>query len=91
MWIWVPEPLVQTGSVVWTQRSPRINRNVLFFVSAVAVVFLLAGAILGIWSAKEMRETVSEQFNQQQLAVPGMSRTHREADRVPQKGDPFSA
>jgi PAS domain S-box-containing protein len=51
------------------ESRPRVNRNVLFFVSAVAVFFLVAGGVLGILSAREMRETVSDQFNQQQLAV----------------------
>jgi two-component system, NtrC family, sensor kinase len=50
-------------------RRPKMNRNVLFFVSAVAVLFLLAGGGLGIWSAREMRETVTEQYSQQQLVI----------------------
>jgi PAS domain S-box-containing protein len=41
----------------------------LFFVSSIAFLFMLAGAGLGLWSAREMRETVADQFNQQQLAV----------------------
>lgn len=51
------------------ERRPKINRNMLFFVSSIAFLFMLAGAGLGLWSAREMRETVADQFNQQQLAV----------------------
>jgi len=51
------------------EHRPRINRNVLFFVSGLALIFMLAGAGLGLWSARELRETVADQFNQQQLAV----------------------
>ncbi len=50
-------------------KRPRIERNVIIVVSAVALFFLAAGALLGIWSAGEMRELVSEQFNAQQLVL----------------------
>jgi len=56
-------------SLMSAERRPKINRNVLFLVSSIAFMFMLAGAGLGLWSAKEMRETVADQFNQQQLAV----------------------
>ncbi|MBN1104429.1 MAG: PAS domain S-box protein [Deltaproteobacteria bacterium] len=48
---------------------PRLNRNLLVLVSAVALLFMVAGAGLGLWSAREMREVVADQFNQQQLVI----------------------
>ena len=50
-------------------RRPKIARKVLLIVSVTAVLFLAAGLVLGLWSAKEMREEVAEQFNQQQLVI----------------------
>jgi len=48
---------------------PKINRKVLIAVSATAALFLAAGLALGLWSAREMREVVGDQFNEQQLAI----------------------
>ena len=50
-------------------KRPRIKKNVLVIVSAIALLFLTAGAVLGLWSAREMRELVAEQFNEQQLVI----------------------
>ena len=36
-------------------RRPKIEKNVLVIVSAIALLFLGAGALLGLWSAREMR------------------------------------
>jgi two-component system NtrC family sensor kinase len=52
-----------------TQKRPRIERNVFIIVSAIALFFLAAGAVLGIRSAGEMRELVGEQFNAEQLVL----------------------
>ncbi len=38
-------------------------------VSVAAVIFLVAGTVLGLWSAREMREQVGDQFNEQQLVI----------------------
>ena len=46
-----------------------IRRNVIVTVSVAAVIFLVAGTVLGLWSAREMREQVGEQFNEQQLVI----------------------
>jgi two-component system NtrC family sensor kinase len=51
------------------QKRPRIERNVFIVVSAVALLFLAAGALIGIWSAGETRDLVGEQFNAQQLVL----------------------
>ncbi|MEJ2726225.1 MAG: hypothetical protein P8175_16615 [Deltaproteobacteria bacterium] len=51
------------------QNRPKIEKNVLFIVAAIALLFLGAGAVLGLWSAKEMRELVAGQFNEQQLVI----------------------
>jgi two-component system NtrC family sensor kinase len=48
---------------------PRIEKKVLAVVSAIALLFLAAGAVIGIWSAAEMRDLVGEQFNEQQLVL----------------------
>jgi two-component system, NtrC family, sensor kinase len=50
-------------------RRPKITRKVLIAVSVTAVLFLAAGLVLGLWSAREMREVVAEQFNEQQLVI----------------------
>jgi two-component system NtrC family sensor kinase len=52
-----------------TQKRPRIERNVLIIVSAIALLFLAAGGLIGIWSAGEMRDLVGEQFNAEQLVL----------------------
>jgi len=52
-----------------SERRPRIAGKVLVIVSVTAALFLAAGLALGLWSAREMREEVAEQFNQQQLVI----------------------
>ena len=51
------------------ERSFGIKKNVLIIVGLGAVLFLAGGAVLGLWSAGEMREEVGRQFNEQQLAI----------------------
>jgi len=46
-----------------------IKKHVFVAVTLVALLFLSAGAVLGYWSMGEMREQVSEQFNQEQLVI----------------------
>jgi two-component system NtrC family sensor kinase len=48
---------------------PRINKRVLVVVAGIALIFLAAGLALGLWTALEMRNLVSDQFNEQQLAL----------------------
>ena len=50
-------------------RRPRIAKKVLFIVSVTTVLFLAAGLALGLWTALEMRDLVSDQFNEQQLML----------------------
>jgi two-component system, NtrC family, sensor kinase len=50
-------------------RRPKITRKVLMAVSVTAAFFLAAGLVLGLWSAREMREVVGDQFNEQQLVI----------------------
>jgi PAS domain S-box-containing protein len=52
-----------------TEIRPKTGKKVFSIVSAVALIFLAAGAVLGIWSASEMKELVGEQFNAQQLVL----------------------
>ncbi|MEW6668466.1 MAG: ATP-binding protein [Thermodesulfobacteriota bacterium] len=52
-----------------TERPPKLKRNVLGLVAAVAIAFMAAGAGLGIWSARDMRQVVADQFNQEQLVM----------------------
>ncbi|MFH2012432.1 MAG: ATP-binding protein [Pseudomonadota bacterium] len=46
-----------------------INKKVVFIVCLSAVIFIVAGIILGIWSGREMREIVGKQFNEEQLVI----------------------
>ncbi len=46
-----------------------IRRNIFIIVCLTAMIFLAAGISLGLWSAKEMREQVGGQFNEQQLVI----------------------
>jgi two-component system NtrC family sensor kinase len=50
-------------------RRPRIAKKVFILVAIVALLFLGAGLALGLWSAREMRQVVSEQFNEEQLVL----------------------
>jgi two-component system, NtrC family, sensor kinase len=50
-------------------RRPKITRKVLIAVSVTAALFLAAGLALGLWSARELREVVGDQFNEQQLVI----------------------
>ena len=52
-----------------TDMRPKIGKKVFIVVSVAALIFLAAGAVLGIWSAGEMRDLVGEQFNAQQLVL----------------------
>ena len=46
-----------------------IKRNIIIIVSLTALIFLAAGAVLGLWSAKEMKRVVGEQFNEEQFVI----------------------
>lgn len=46
-----------------------IRKNIIVIVSAAAALFLFADIILGLWSAREMREQVVDQFNEEQLVI----------------------
>lgn len=48
---------------------PKIAKEVFVVVLIVALLFLGAGLALGLWSAREMRQVVSDQFNQEQLVL----------------------
>ncbi|MBW1702450.1 MAG: PAS domain S-box protein [Deltaproteobacteria bacterium] len=50
-------------------KFPGIRRNIFIIVCLAAVLFLAGGAILGLWSAREMREQVVGQFNEEQLVI----------------------
>jgi two-component system, NtrC family, sensor kinase len=50
-------------------RRPKIAKKVFIVVLIVALLFLGAGLVLGLWSAREMRQVVSDQFNQEQLVL----------------------
>lgn len=51
------------------EKRPKINKEVVVIVCAAALLFLAAGLVLGLWSAREMKEVVADQFNEQQLVV----------------------
>jgi len=51
------------------ERRPKIAKKVLLIVCVATVLFLAAGLALGLWTALEMRDLVSDQFNEQQLML----------------------
>ncbi len=51
------------------ESRPKINRNLVIGVCLLALVLLAAAGLLGIWSARQTRELVSRQFNQEQLVI----------------------
>ncbi|MCJ7830891.1 MAG: PAS domain S-box protein, partial [Desulfobacterales bacterium] len=44
-------------------------RNILLAVAAITVVVLAVGLTLGLWSARDMRQLVAEQFNEEQMVI----------------------
>jgi two-component system NtrC family sensor kinase len=46
-----------------------IRRNIFIVVCLTAMIFLAAGILLGLWSAKEMRKQVADRFNEEQLVI----------------------
>lgn len=46
-----------------------IRKNIFIIVCLTALIFLASGAVIGIWSAGEMKELVVEQFNEEQLVI----------------------
>lgn len=47
----------------------KIENNIYTYVLLSALVFLGAGAALGFWSSRELRQMVSHQFNEEQLVI----------------------
>ena len=45
------------------------RKRIILIVSVTAFIFLVADALLGLWSASEMRAQVASQFNEEQLAI----------------------
>ena len=48
---------------------PKLARRVGVSVVAGGILFLIAGAFLGLWTIQGMKETVADQFNQEQLVI----------------------
>ena len=46
-----------------------IRRNIFIIVCSGSLIFMAAGILLGLWSARKMREQVGRQFNEEQLVV----------------------
>ena len=46
-----------------------IRRNIFIVVCSAALIFLAAGVLLGLWSAREMRQQVADRFNEEQLVI----------------------
>lgn len=51
------------------RNTPRLRKGILLIVCSTAIVFLTGGVWLGAWSARSMRESVVEQFNEEQLVI----------------------
>ena len=48
---------------------PKLVGRIAVSVGIGVVLFLLGGAMLGVWTIQEMKETVTDQFNQEQLVI----------------------
>jgi two-component system NtrC family sensor kinase len=48
---------------------PKLARRIAVSVGVAVVLFLLAGAMLGLWTIQEMKKIVTGQFNQEQLVI----------------------
>lgn len=61
---------------------PKIEKHVIAFVAVMAVCFMIAGALLGLWTIREMKEFIGTQFNQEQLVIArtAQQRIERELD-----------
>lgn len=51
------------------KKLPIIRRHIAIVVSLFALIFLLAGIALGLWTVREMKNQVVEQFNNEQLVI----------------------
>ncbi len=51
------------------RNTPRLRKGILLVVCSTAIVFLACGTWIGIWSAKEMKGLIAEQFNEEQLVL----------------------
>ena len=50
-------------------KGSAIEKKVLLMIFVAALILLAGGAALGVWSAGQMRETVKQQFNEEQLVI----------------------
>ncbi len=48
---------------------PRTRKRVVIAVAVTSLAFLAAGGILGFWSARELKDVVADQFNEEQLTM----------------------
>jgi hypothetical protein len=48
---------------------PENKKHILITVMSLAVLLLVAGAALGVWSAGQMRKDITDQFNQEQAVI----------------------
>jgi len=50
-------------------KRPENKRNVVVLVSTIAVLFIMSGIAMGIWSSSKMKEQVVRQFNEEQMVI----------------------
>ncbi|MFH1490268.1 MAG: hypothetical protein ABII06_15290, partial [Pseudomonadota bacterium] len=50
-------------------KRPAAEKRIIFIVLGMAFIFLAGGISLGFWSAREMKNQVSDQFNEEQLVI----------------------
>lgn len=51
------------------KKRPIIRRNIAVIVGLLAGMFLISGIALGLWSARDMKRQIVEQFNNEQLVI----------------------
>ena len=47
----------------------KLKKNIVILITLISLIFLAMGLVLGVWSARDMREQVSDQFNEEQLII----------------------
>jgi two-component system NtrC family sensor kinase len=48
---------------------PKLAKRITVSIGVTVILFLVAGAMLSLWTVREMKKIVSEQFNQEQLVI----------------------
>ena len=47
----------------------KLKKHIVILITFISLIFLAIGLVLGVWSGRDMREQVSDQFNEEQLII----------------------